>query len=131
MRRLAIERDAGDNDFTFAGLVVALALRDLPREDDVFEIENGEVVIFKFLGGVGGNDMRNRGLTPISRPLFLRWNSNPCFDRKGWCAARNAGLKGKQGRDTMISINDRYTHLCAMKQDDTGGSGVVFDVPQT
>ena len=32
---------------------VALTLRDLPREDDVFEIEDGEVVIFKLFGGMG------------------------------------------------------------------------------
>ena len=49
----AIKRGAGDDDFTFAGLDVALAFRDLPREDDVFEIKDGGVAIIKFLGGVG------------------------------------------------------------------------------
>lgn len=34
------ERDARDNAFDLAGLGVALALNDLPREDDVFEIED-------------------------------------------------------------------------------------------
>ena len=35
LRELAVERGTGDNDFAFTGLVIALALRDLPREDDV------------------------------------------------------------------------------------------------
>jgi len=48
-----VERDARDDAFDFAGLGVALALRDLPREDDVLEVEDREVVIFKFFGGVG------------------------------------------------------------------------------
>ena len=47
------ERDAGDDALDFAGFDVALTLRDLPREDDVFEIEDGEVVIFKLFGGMG------------------------------------------------------------------------------
>ena len=50
---LTVERDAGDNAFDFTGLSVALALSDCPREDDIFKIEDGEVVIFKFFGGVG------------------------------------------------------------------------------
>ena len=57
LRETAIERDAGDDDVALAGLSVPLARGDLPREDDVFEIKNGEIVIFKFLCGVGGYDM--------------------------------------------------------------------------
>lgn len=57
LRRFAVESDTGDDDLAFAGLAVALALRDLPREDDVFEIKDGEVVIFKFLGGMGEYDI--------------------------------------------------------------------------
>lgn len=57
---IASERDAGDDDFAFTGLGVALAFRDFPREDDVLEIKDGEVVIVKFLGGVGGNDIVQR-----------------------------------------------------------------------
>ena len=60
LRRFAVKRNAGDNDFAFAGLGVALTFRDLPREDNVFEIKDGEVVIFKLLGGVGGNDVIQR-----------------------------------------------------------------------
>lgn len=37
----------------FAGRAVALALDDLPREDDVLEIEDGEIVIVKFVRGMG------------------------------------------------------------------------------
>ena len=39
LRRFAVESDAGDDDFAFAALGVALTFRDLPREDDVFEIK--------------------------------------------------------------------------------------------
>lgn len=40
---------ASDDIFDFARLPVALALNDRAREDNVFEIEDGEIVIFKFL----------------------------------------------------------------------------------
>ena len=45
----AAERGASDDIFDFARLPVALALDDCAREDNVFEIEDGEIVIFKFL----------------------------------------------------------------------------------
>lgn len=45
----AAECVASDDIFDFACLPVALALDDCTREDNVFEIEDGEVVIFKFL----------------------------------------------------------------------------------
>lgn len=57
LRNGAVKDDAGDEDFGIAGLGVALALRDFPREDDVFEIKDGEVVIFKFLGGMSRHDV--------------------------------------------------------------------------
>ena len=40
---------ASDDIFDFTRLVVTLALDDRAREDDVFEIEDGEIVIGKFL----------------------------------------------------------------------------------
>jgi len=43
------ERVASEDIFDFARLPVALALDDRAREDNVFEIEDGEVVIVKFL----------------------------------------------------------------------------------
>ena len=46
--------------FGFTGCTVALALDDLAREDDVFKVEDGEVVIFKFVRGMGGNDVAER-----------------------------------------------------------------------
>lgn len=46
-RDRAVERDAGDDALDFAGFDIALAVRDLPSEDEVFEIEDREVVIFK------------------------------------------------------------------------------------
>lgn len=43
------ERVAADDIFDFACLPVALALDDRARKDNVFEIEDSEVVIIKFL----------------------------------------------------------------------------------
>ena len=48
----AVECDAGDDILDFVGLRVALTLGDSPCEDDVFEIKDGEVVIFKCFGCV-------------------------------------------------------------------------------
>ena len=44
-----------DDVLRFAGVAITLPLDDLPREDDVFEIKDGEVVIFKFIRSVGGD----------------------------------------------------------------------------
>ena len=49
----AVPRDAGDDALDFAGLRVALARDDLAREDDVFEVEDGEFVMFKLFGCMG------------------------------------------------------------------------------
>ena len=49
-----------DDDFGFARLAVLLAPDDASSEDDVFEIEDCEVVIFQFFGGVEGYDIVQR-----------------------------------------------------------------------
>ena len=56
----AFEGSAADDVLRFARCALSLALDDCAREDDVFEIENAEVVIFKFVRGVGGNDIAER-----------------------------------------------------------------------
>jgi len=43
------EREAADDTLDFAGLAVALAFDDVAREDNVFEVEDREVVIVKLL----------------------------------------------------------------------------------
>ncbi len=48
--RFSVKRNATDDELDFAGLRVALALEDVAGEDDVFEIEDGEVFIFKLFG---------------------------------------------------------------------------------
>lgn len=48
----AVPRGAGDDALNFTGLRVALALDDLAREDDGFEVEDVEFVIFKSFGCV-------------------------------------------------------------------------------
>jgi hypothetical protein len=53
----AIERPASDDDFGLVSLTVFLALDDAAREDDVFEIEDCKVFIFKFSNGVNGYDI--------------------------------------------------------------------------
>jgi hypothetical protein len=47
------ERLPLDDVLGFTGFTVSLSLNDLPCEDDVFEVEDCEVVIFKFVCGVG------------------------------------------------------------------------------
>ena len=57
LRGRTVECDAADDALDLASSDVALTLGDLPREDDVFEIEDGEVVIVKFLSRVGRNNI--------------------------------------------------------------------------
>jgi hypothetical protein len=57
---VTFERGTLDDVLGFPGRTVSLTLDDLPREDDVFKIEDGELVIFKFVCGVGGNDLAER-----------------------------------------------------------------------
>ena len=56
----SVERATLDDVLRFAGAAIALALDDLAREEDVFEVEDGEVVIFKFVRGVGGDGVAER-----------------------------------------------------------------------
>ena len=49
----AVERNASDDTLDFSRLGVALAFDDFACEDDVFEVEDVEVVIFNFFGCVG------------------------------------------------------------------------------
>ena len=48
----AFKAGAADDVLRFARVAVALALNDLPRKDNAFEVEDAEVVIFKFVRGV-------------------------------------------------------------------------------
>ena len=50
----AIKGPALDDVLRFAGAAIALSFDDLAREDDVFEVKDREVVIFKFVRSVGG-----------------------------------------------------------------------------
>jgi hypothetical protein len=50
---IAGERSPLDDVLDFTSGLVSLALDDLAREDDVFKIEDAEVVIFKFVRCVG------------------------------------------------------------------------------
>ena len=54
------ERGTLDDVLSFSRCTVSLTLDDLAREDDVFKIEDGEVVIVKFVRGMGGNDVAER-----------------------------------------------------------------------
>ena len=51
----SVKCPALDDVLRFAGTAITLPLDDLPREDDVFEIKDGEVVIFKFIRSMGGD----------------------------------------------------------------------------
>ncbi len=56
----AFEGSAADDVLRFPRGAVSLALDDCAREDDAFEIENAEVVIFKFVRGVRGDYIAER-----------------------------------------------------------------------
>ena len=47
-RLLAFNRAAADDELDFSRFSIALALGDFAREDNVFEIEDREIVIVKF-----------------------------------------------------------------------------------
>ena len=49
------EGNSGNDAFNFPGFSVALAFDDLAGEDDVFEVEDREVVIVKFLHSMHGD----------------------------------------------------------------------------
>ena len=51
--RLSMEGDAFNDALDFARSRIPLPGCDLAREDDVFKVEDSEVVIFKLFGGVG------------------------------------------------------------------------------
>ena len=68
-RRYAAECVASDDIFNFARLPVALALDECAREDNVFEIEDGEIVIFKFLRRVDGHGII-QGTNQITKPVY-------------------------------------------------------------
>jgi len=57
-----------DDIFDFARLPVALAREDRAREDNVFEIEDGEIVIVKFLRRVDGHGIVT-GTDQITEPV--------------------------------------------------------------
>ena len=51
--RRTVEGDSGDDALGFVRPVVALAFNDFACEDDVFEVKDVEVVIFKLFGCMG------------------------------------------------------------------------------
>jgi hypothetical protein len=53
MGPLALKRCAFDDVLDISGRLITLPLDDLAREDDVLGVEDGEVVIVKFVRGVG------------------------------------------------------------------------------
>ena len=52
-----IENPPSDDGLGFARFAIFLALNDAAREEDIFEIEDREVVIFQFFGGVKRYDV--------------------------------------------------------------------------
>ena len=56
----AVEGVALDDVLGFAGDAITLTFCDLSREDDVFEVKDREVVIFKLIRSVGGYDVAER-----------------------------------------------------------------------
>ena len=82
---VAGERAAADEIFDLAGLAVSLSLGNLACEDDVFEVEDREVVIFKFFSSVNGYDIvqGTNELANLCNGLF--WHTGILCDT--WLAA--------------------------------------------
>ena len=55
-----VEGPALDDVLRFAGAAIALSFDDFAREDDVFEVKDREVVIFKFIRSMGGYNVTER-----------------------------------------------------------------------
>ena len=73
LRGRTVECFAFDEEFDFASFRVPLALGNTTGEDDVFKVNDAEIVVFKFLRCVCGNDVVQ---IPDQRPKFgKRWNS--------------------------------------------------------
>ena len=56
----SVEGATLDDVLRFTGAAITLALDNLAREDDIFEIKDGEVVIFKFVRSMGGYGIAER-----------------------------------------------------------------------
>ena len=57
---VAVEGVALDDELRFARDAITLAFCDLSCEDDVFEVKDREVVIFKLICGMGGHNVAER-----------------------------------------------------------------------
>jgi hypothetical protein len=79
------ERVASDDIFDFTRLPVALALDDCAREDDVFEIKDGEIVIVKFLHRVNGHGIV-QGTDQITEPVDRSLGHIPILAKYLLCA---------------------------------------------
>ena len=58
---VAVEGVTLDDVLRFMGDAITLACCDLSREDDVFEVKDREVVIIKFIRGMGGHNVSSSG----------------------------------------------------------------------
>ena len=78
----AIKGVPSDDDFGFARFAILLAFDDAASEDDVFEIEDREVFIFQFFGGVEGYEI-------------LQCTDQIAYsgDRKSWHTGNSTGAR--------------------------------------
>ena len=71
----AVERTPPDDALDFASRGVSLPLDNVAREDNVFEVEDREVVIFKFFSSVNGYDVA-QGTNQVANPCNgLLWHT--------------------------------------------------------
>ena len=53
----AFEGEAADDNLRFPGVSISLALDDAPGEDDIFKVEDREIVILKLISSVNRHDI--------------------------------------------------------------------------
>ena len=85
----AAERASPDDVLDFAGLSVSLSLDNLAREDNVFEVEDREVVIFKFFGSVNGHDIV-QGTNKVANPCNGLWRHTRILRDIAGCRTRSS-----------------------------------------
>jgi hypothetical protein len=88
---VAGERGSADERLDFPRLAIALAPGDFAREDDVFEVEDGEIVIVKLFRGMQGNDVvqRPNAVANVADRVPCHWIERLTLWSGGWCLSLN------------------------------------------
>ena len=107
----SIKGAALDDVLRFAGAAIALPLDDLAREDDVFEIKDGEVVIFKFVRGMGGDGIAESSdqLAKVGDGHLGHAQVYEGSEMKAFFCGLTFELSGRRRQDARPALQKMYT----------------------